>query len=222
MLQAYRVVGAPSRSVIRNLSYGLFFAPVALGLSLLAVVPRPAPTPVFAATPKPVATPPRAASSPLVATPSPAIPAIMVKNVARAPAPPRPAPFMAPDPVYAQARAPAAPRSVNGFSANVEISQDGRLIIRGETVALAGVGLPAPDRMCRRLDGVDVPCIERIVARLAIITRGRKVVCDTRALESGERVGRCRADKIDLAEDLVQSRLVERNEAAATPARRTL
>ncbi len=223
MLSTYRVVGAPSRAVVQKLTYGLFLGPVALGLALLVVAPRPAPAPAFAAAPQAVRQAPRVAVATLVMPVLPALSAGMVKNVARAPSPPPPPAAYDPDPALSVVAAPPqAPRTVNALSADVEVTDDGRLIVRGEVVSLAGVGLPEPGRLCRRLDGVEVTCIERIVARLAIVARGRKVACDIRTSSAGERVGRCRADKIDLAEDLVQSRLVERREAAAPVAKRIL
>ncbi|MDO9440094.1 MAG: hypothetical protein Q7T73_04315 [Beijerinckiaceae bacterium] len=94
---------------------------------------------------------------------------------------------------------------------NVEVSDNLRLGANGLFVALAGVAPVAADETCRRLDGVVEPCATRAINRLEILTRGRAVVCDVRPQsQAGEMRGVCKADKIDIAEDLVRNGLARR------------
>jgi endonuclease YncB( thermonuclease family) len=81
----------------------------------------------------------------------------------------------------------------------------------GMVVRLAGVVPVAGDAMCKRLDGVIEPCSTRAMNRLDILTRGRAVTCDIKDDQADESLlGFCRADKIDIAEDLVRNGLARR------------
>ncbi|MDE2578327.1 MAG: hypothetical protein KGL46_05955 [Hyphomicrobiales bacterium] len=92
----------------------------------------------------------------------------------------------------------------------ISITQDQTLSIEGRSLVLAGVELPRESAMCTRLDRKSVPCVDRIAARLALLSFGRRIKCMILTYGDGRRVGRCRADKIDLAADLIKERLVTR------------
>lgn len=94
----------------------------------------------------------------------------------------------------------------------VQVADNLRLSADGVYVALAGLSPVAADAMCKRLDGVMEPCAARAISRLEVLTRGRAVTCDIRhdGGQSGEMLGACRADKIDIAEDLVRNGLARR------------
>ncbi len=79
-------------------------------------------------------------------------------------------------------------------------------------VILAGVE-PLPDHvMCKRIDGVMQSCNERAEHRLAILLQARSISCElSDPLESGAYIGRCTADRIDLASDLLRQKLAQRN-----------
>jgi endonuclease YncB( thermonuclease family) len=82
------------------------------------------------------------------------------------------------------------------------------------TVALAGVEPLAPDALCRRIDGVEESCAVRATNRLELLVRGRAVVCRVYDAPHGSQVaGACRADKIDLVDDLVRNGLARRGAA---------
>lgn len=106
---------------------------------------------------------------------------------------------------------PSAPMAIRAAAARATIAEDGRLIVDGETIRLDGIILPDAGATCRRLDGVEVPCLERVAARLSIITQQGALNCRTMVEPSGERIGRCLAGKIDLAQDLVHARLARRS-----------
>lgn len=94
----------------------------------------------------------------------------------------------------------------------VEVVDNLRLGADGVYVALAGLTPVGSDAVCKRLDGVMEPCVARAISRLEVLTRGRAVTCDIRedAKGSSEMTGACRADKIDIAEDLIRNGLARR------------
>jgi len=104
----------------------------------------------------------------------------------------------------------SAVERIGGRAGQAVIGDDGRLIIDGESVRLDGIAMPDADAACHRLDGVEVRCLERVVARLSIVTQQGALSCRTNLDASGERVGTCLAGKIDLAHDLVQARLARK------------
>ena len=72
---------------------------------------------------------------------------------------------------------------------------------------LEGLKIPDTASRCRRLDGVDVSCHERIAARLEILGRSHPIRC--RIVQSGDTgIGRCFSGKLDVAEDLARAGLV--------------
>ena len=89
-----------------------------------------------------------------------------------------------------------------------------RLISGGAMLALAGVEPLDHDAKCKRLDGVQEACSTRAASRLEVLTRGRTVTCRVYEGEQGQPVvASCRADKIDLADDLVKNGLARRAQA---------
>ncbi len=104
------------------------------------------------------------------------------------------------------------PRRIDGESAHVAVAEDGRLIVDGQKFRLAGIVMPKAETVCRRLDGVEVRCIDRVVARLTILMQQHGVLSCSPILDaSGERSARCLAGKTDLADDLVQTRLARKS-----------
>ena len=94
---------------------------------------------------------------------------------------------------------------------HVGVAQGLRLIAGGALLSLAGIEPMAQDAQCKRLDGVMEPCVSRAASRLEILTRGRTVTCQVFDAQSGEpTVARCKADKIDLADDLIKNGLARR------------
>ena len=72
---------------------------------------------------------------------------------------------------------------------------------------LEGLKFPDTGSRCRRLDGVDVSCHERIAARLEILARSHPIRC--RIVQNGDTgIGRCFSGKLDVAEDLARAGLV--------------
>jgi endonuclease YncB( thermonuclease family) len=81
-------------------------------------------------------------------------------------------------------------------------------------VALAGIEPLAPGALCRRIDGVEESCAVRAANRLELLVRGRVVVCRVYDAPHGPQLaGACRADKIDLVDDLVRNGLARRGAA---------
>jgi len=103
-------------------------------------------------------------------------------------------------------------RGIDGASDHVAVAEDGHLIIEGRKFRLAGIVMPNAEAACWRLDGVQVRCIDRVVARLTILTQHYgDVSCSAIVEASGERLAKCLAGKIDLADDLVRTRLARRS-----------
>lgn len=81
-------------------------------------------------------------------------------------------------------------------------------------IVLAGIAPHPAHVMCKRLDGVMQSCVERAQHRLAILLQARSIVCElTEPLESGVHIGRCMADRIDIAEDLLRQKLAQKGGA---------
>ena len=81
-------------------------------------------------------------------------------------------------------------------------------------IVLAGVEPLPQEATCRRLDGVMQSCIERAEHRLAVLLQARGVSCQlSKQLDNGLFLGRCLADKIDIAADLMRHKLVQRRGA---------
>ena len=93
----------------------------------------------------------------------------------------------------------------------VGVAQGLRLISDGAIVALAGVEPLDPATKCKRLDGVQESCSIRAASRLEVLTRGRTITCRVYEAREGEAaVAACKADKIDLADDLVKNGLARK------------
>lgn len=94
---------------------------------------------------------------------------------------------------------------------NVGVADGLKLISDGAMLTLAGVEPLARSANCKRLDGVTEACATRALSRLEVLTRGRIVVCRVYDAAEGEpALASCRADKIDLADDLVKNGLARR------------
>ena len=111
--------------------------------------------------------------------------------------------------------APPAPVEPRGWRMetlrDVSVGEGLRLLSGGASLALAGVAPLDENAMCKRLDGVSEPCATRAANRLEILTRGRSVTCRVFDTPAGAApVASCRADKIDLADDLVKNGLARR------------
>ena len=111
--------------------------------------------------------------------------------------------------------APPAPVEPRGWRMetlrDVSVGEGLRLLSGGATLALAGVAPLDENAMCKRLDGVSEPCATRAANRLEILTRGRSVTCRVFDAPAGVApVAACRADKIDIADDLVKNGLARR------------
>ncbi len=97
---------------------------------------------------------------------------------------------------------------------SVGVARGLRLIANGEMIELAGVMPLQSGAICKRLDGVEEACEMRAAARLEVLTRGRLITCRVYEAAAGQaRVGACKADKIDLADDLVRNGLARRVDA---------
>jgi len=198
------LVRKPSRRVVAELSSLLAVSPIVLGLSALVALPWPQRKPLEA---KRYSEYGALASLGRLDVASPIARARTgVKLSDRAPiAEARHTPVAQTEDKVA----PAVDR-IGSRAGQAVIGDDGRLIIDGESVRLDGIAMPDADAACRRLDGVEVRCLERVVARLSIVTQQGALSCRTNLDASGERVGTCLAGKIDLAQDLVQARLARR------------
>ena len=122
-----------------------------------------------------------------------------------------PSPRAAPTP---RKSAPASARPGRGWHMTIlrDISvADGLRLGNGErTVALAGI--EPLEASCRRIDGKEETCAARALTRLELLVRGRTVTCRVYDAAQGETpAAHCRADRIDLAEDLVRNGLARHN-----------
>jgi endonuclease YncB( thermonuclease family) len=72
-------------------------------------------------------------------------------------------------------------------------------------VRLAFISAPAPDRMCKRLDGLTVGCRDRAISYMELLVKGRAVGCHHAGkAEDGVDLGRCAVGETDLAEQMVR------------------
>lgn len=66
---------------------------------------------------------------------------------------------------------------------------DGRTLQQGDvSVKLAGLTLPAPEQMCRLLNGQQEPCANRMATQLELLTRHRQLTCRHRALSTADMI----------------------------------
>lgn len=202
---------------MRDLSTTLAVSPIALGLGLLAAAPWPAPqagAPASAWT-RPVARAQALTNAEISVALRKA--AETAKSERRAAVASLPAPPLRASPL-SSARGAAAPAPASETPpppTATTVAPDGALVVAGEKIGLDGVDLPKSGAMCRRLDGVNVRCIDRVVARLSILAQRGPVECRTRLDPTGRRLGRCHVGKLDLAQDLLAAGLAERTRTAA-------
>jgi len=72
-------------------------------------------------------------------------------------------------------------------------------------VRVAGLSLPAPGAMCKRLDGLAVTCAERATGYLELLVKGRAVACDHLGKAAdGIDLSRCRIGETDIAEQMIR------------------
>ena len=89
---------------------------------------------------------------------------------------------------------------------------DARTLAAGDLrITLAGLAL-RPDETCPTLDGRAEPCASRGATHLELLTRWRKVSCRYRETTPGEAVGSCRVGEADLAERMLRTRTVRRDD----------
>ncbi len=123
-------------------------------------------------------------------------------------------------------RTAPGPRTHTFRFRDVAVVDATHLRAEGMILTLAGVMPPDDGAMCKRIDGVMESCAERAASRLAVLVQGRTVVCRVTLEASGQPPqGECRAEKIDLVDDLVRLGLVRRIsglEADATSSRRSV
>lgn len=107
-------------------------------------------------------------------------------------------------------RTPPAAVAAPEPQAGIEIVDAATLRAGAMTVRLAGIALPAPERSCRRLDGLAVPCLDRAASYLELLVRSRTVACDRAGTAAdGVELGRCRIGEADVAEQMVRQGWVE-------------
>lgn len=89
---------------------------------------------------------------------------------------------------------------------------DARTLAVGDLrITLAGLALRA-DETCPTLDGRAEPCASRGATHLELLTRWRKVTCRYRETTPGAAVGSCRVGEADLAERMLRTRTVRRDD----------
>ena len=90
---------------------------------------------------------------------------------------------------------------------------DARTVAAGDLrITLAGLALPRADEICPTIEGRGEPCTIRGATQLELLTRWRKVSCRYREIGPGEAVGSCRVGEADLAERMLRTRTVRRDE----------
>jgi hypothetical protein len=90
---------------------------------------------------------------------------------------------------------------------------DARTVAAGDLrITLAGLALPRPDEICPTVEGRAEPCTSRGATQLELLTRWRKVSCRYRETAPGEAVGSCRVGEADVAERMLRTRTVRRDE----------
>jgi endonuclease YncB( thermonuclease family) len=122
-----------------------------------------------------------------------------------------PSPFRrraaAPDEPSAEAARPettGTPRTM-ASAREAEVVDAGMIRAGDATYRLAGVVLPETTRMCRRLDGLAVACLDRAHSYLQLLVKGRAVACERAPQTSdGPIEGNCRIGDADIAEQLVR------------------
>jgi endonuclease YncB( thermonuclease family) len=98
----------------------------------------------------------------------------------------------------------ATPRTMTTARAAEAI--DAGMIRAGDaTYRLAGIVLPENGRMCRRLDGLAVACVDRAHSYLQLLVKGRAISCERAPqLSDGPHEANCRIGDADVAEQMVR------------------
>ena len=151
------------------------------------------------------------------------VPAPIVASPAPAALTPLPSATTSPAPAESNAQSPRAQRHAARTSIrlgrgwhmavlrDVTVTEGLQLASNHQTLALAGI--EPRDATCKRLDGQEESCAVRATTRLELLVRGRTLTCRIYDAPQGETVpAQCRADRIDLAEDLVRNGLARRND----------
>jgi hypothetical protein len=116
-----------------------------------------------------------------------------------------------PEPPLAKA-ADAVPEWREQNFANLTIL-DARTLAAGDLrITLAGLALPRADEICPTVEGRAEPCSSRGATQLELLTRWRKVSCRSRETAPGLAVGSCRVGEADLAERMLRTRTVRRDD----------
>jgi endonuclease YncB( thermonuclease family) len=78
----------------------------------------------------------------------------------------------------------------------------------GRVLRLSGIEPPPPAQMCRRLDGMQVSCIDRALSYMNLLIKGRRLQCDDapafRPEADGPPQASCRVGDADVAEAMVR------------------
>jgi endonuclease YncB( thermonuclease family) len=134
----------------------------------------------------------------------PAIPALPNPYRRRAPLPESAElPAAAPDAVAA----PESTASTRPLPAvrEAEVLEAGMIRAGDASYRLAGIVLPENGRMCRRLDGLAVPCMDRAQSYLQLLVKGRAIACERAPqLSDGPLEASCRFGDTDIAEQMVR------------------
>lgn len=87
----------------------------------------------------------------------------------------------------------------------VEVVDAGMIRAGDMTYRLAGIVLPETDRICRRIDGLAVSCVDRAQSYLQLLVKSRPVVCDRAPQRhDGPLEATCRVGEADIAEQMVR------------------
>jgi endonuclease YncB( thermonuclease family) len=100
---------------------------------------------------------------------------------------------------------PASPPMQASPVREAEIDAAGMIRAEGGVYRLAGIALPETGRMCRRIDGLAVQCLDRAQSYLQLLVKGRSVFCERAPqISDGVLEANCRVGDADLAEQLVR------------------
>jgi endonuclease YncB( thermonuclease family) len=98
-----------------------------------------------------------------------------------------------------------APREVPKAHAQIAVVDAATLRADDMVVRVAGLTLPAPGTICKRLDGLAVSCADRAASYLQLLVKGRTVACDRLGKDAdGTDLGRCRIGEADVAEQMIR------------------
>lgn len=98
----------------------------------------------------------------------------------------------------------ASPRTTSS-AREAEVTDTGMIRAGDVTYRLAGIILPETSRMCRRLDGLAVPCADRAHSYMQLLVKGRAVSCERAPSRSdGPHEANCRVGDADIAEQMVR------------------